>query len=434
MNLARTLCRWSAWLLAAWLASACGGNGTDAFFYSTECRDCPGVDIVTDASDVTAFEGSMADFSVVVSSVSADPVTVRWERCDPGPISGGCWRTVSPDSPTNFGLRVGPVTASDNGAHYRAVASASFSRTVSVGRNALLTVQSVAGAPVLTAQPRDATAAVGSGVSFAVIAAGDGLNYQWQISRDGGRQFEDIASSNTPTYVRSGTVQADDGALFRVVISNAAGSVTSQPARLTVPIDRSPVTYIDADFADSTWSSTVYIGGHGGSASATARVSGGNPGSFRSVRLQMNPAPGATTASSVFAFYFAIGTVYDPVASGGIVSIDFSQDARLLAGGGSGQATSLALRQGGQIYYAVPAYDLTPDAQWTAKIHRGLVATDFVAIAPDLTQTPQRPDFSARGAPIEFGFLRANSTSFGGGAYATEGGIDNWKVLINRAP
>lgn len=434
MKVARGLRRWLAPMFAAWLASACGGNGTDAFFYSTECRDCPGVDIVTDVSDVTAFEGSMADFSVVVSSVSADPVTVRWERCDPGPITGGCWRTVSPDSPTNFGLRVGPVTASDNGAHYRAVASASFSRTVSLGRNALLTVQPVAGAPALSAQPRDATAAVGSGVSFAVIAVGEGLNYQWQISRDGGQQYQDIASSNAPTYVRAGTVQADDGALFRVMVSNAAGSVTSLPARLTVPIDRSPVVYVDVDFADSSWTSTVYLSGNGGSASATTRASGGNPGSFLSVRLQLNAAPGPTTASSVFAFLFGSGAVYDPAASGAVVSIDFSQDARLFAGGGGGQATSLALRQGGQVYYAVPAYDLTPDAQWTAKVHRGLVAADFVAIAPDLTQSPQHPDFSVRGTPIEFGFLRANSTSYGGGSYATEGGIDNWKVVVNRTP
>jgi hypothetical protein len=194
------------------------------------------------------------------------------------------------------------------------------------------------------------------------------------------------------------------------------------------------VIYIDIDFPASVWTTTVYQGGNGGSASAALVTSGGNPGSFRSIRLQMNPAPTPTTASSVFAFHFAVGAIYDPATLGPVVSIDYAQDALLVAGGGGGQATSLALRQDGQIYYAVPAYDLTPDTHWTAKVHAGLVAADFVAIAPDLTQTPQHPDFSVHGGPIEFGFLRANSTSYGGGGYTTEGGIDNWKVLVRRAP
>ena len=48
------------------------------------------------------------------------------------------------------------------------------------------------------------------------------------------------------------------------------------------------------------------------------------------------------------------------------------------------------------------------------------------AVAPGT----QNPNFSASGAPIQFGFYRSNSTSVGGNGMATYGGIDNWSVTV----
>jgi hypothetical protein len=66
----------------------------------------------------------------------------------------------------------------------------------------------------------------------------------------------------------------------------------------------------------------------------------------------------------------------------------------------------------------------------------GLTATDFGLVA--VTQSTifddtQHPDFSAGGAPIQFGFFRANGTGVNGGAYTLAAGIDNWQTTIVAA-
>jgi beta-galactosidase len=56
------------------------------------------------------------------------------------------------------------------------------------------------------------------------------LNYQWQ------KNGVDIAGANQSTYVTPPAAASDDGSLFRVVVSNVAGSATSRAATLSVSI------------------------------------------------------------------------------------------------------------------------------------------------------------------------------------------------------
>lgn len=83
--------------------------------------------------------------------------------------------------------------------------------------------------PTLTLQPVSLSVTEGQAASFSVAAAGDApLAYQWQ--RDG----TDIAGATAATYTIAATLLADSGAAFRAVVSNAAGSATSNAATLTV--------------------------------------------------------------------------------------------------------------------------------------------------------------------------------------------------------
>lgn len=83
-------------------------------------------------------------------------------------------------------------------------------------------------APSVTTQPQSQTVSAGAGVSFSVVATGTApLAYQWQ--RDGTAIAG--ATSATLAFVAAA---GDSGASFRVVVSNAAGSVTSNAAVLTV--------------------------------------------------------------------------------------------------------------------------------------------------------------------------------------------------------
>lgn len=85
------------------------------------------------------------------------------------------------------------------------------------------------GAPVIVTQPVSASVGEGERAEFEVAASGTApLSYQWQ--RDG----QDIEGATAEQYTTPALAAADDGAVFRVVVSNAEGSVTSSDAALSV--------------------------------------------------------------------------------------------------------------------------------------------------------------------------------------------------------
>lgn len=84
-------------------------------------------------------------------------------------------------------------------------------------------------APTITAQPQDASVAEGLSASFSVTASGSGtLSYQWQ------RGEVDLAGATSTTFSLGAAGTADDHAAYRVRVSNAAGSVFSRTATLSV--------------------------------------------------------------------------------------------------------------------------------------------------------------------------------------------------------
>ena len=88
--------------------------------------------------------------------------------------------------------------------------------------------------PQITDQPEDQTVADGATASFTVAASGTPTpTYQWQRKGDNGR-YSDVTGATSATYTTAATTTADDGAQFRVIVTNSQGSVTSDPAQLTV--------------------------------------------------------------------------------------------------------------------------------------------------------------------------------------------------------
>jgi hypothetical protein len=106
-------------------------------------------------------------------------------------------------------------------------------------------------APSIGTQPENVTVSVGQPATFSVSASGSGtLGYQWQ--RDG----VDIAGATKSSYTLPSAAPADSGAKFRVVVTNAAGSATSDAATLTVTSNRAPVATITSPASGAT-----YVGG-----------------------------------------------------------------------------------------------------------------------------------------------------------------------------
>jgi len=83
--------------------------------------------------------------------------------------------------------------------------------------------------PAITTQPANQTVSIGQPATFSVTASGTApLSYQWQ------KNTVAISGANSAFYTTPATTLADSGSTYRVVVSNAAGSVTSPAATLTV--------------------------------------------------------------------------------------------------------------------------------------------------------------------------------------------------------
>ena len=116
------------------------------------------------------------------------------------------------------------------------------------------------GAPTIVTHPQSVTVTAGQTATFSVTANGTGpLTYRWQRN-----QF-DISGATSSSYSLPNTTMADNGAQFRVIVSNADGSVTSNSATLTVTSNTAPTATISTPVAGSMFSGgdTISFSGTG---------------------------------------------------------------------------------------------------------------------------------------------------------------------------
>ncbi|HEY2711473.1 MAG TPA: alkaline phosphatase D family protein [Chthoniobacterales bacterium] len=169
--------------------------------------------ITTQPSDATVNVGNSARFKVVATG--NPPLHYQWQK-NGQDIAGA----------TKANYTTPPTTSTDDGALFSVVVSNSIGSATS--NNAKLTVVSTI-APAITGQPSDRAVSVGQRAKFRVVATGTPpLSYQWR------KNGTDIAGANSSSYSTPPTTLDDNGALFSVVVSNAAGSVTSRDALLSV--------------------------------------------------------------------------------------------------------------------------------------------------------------------------------------------------------
>jgi hypothetical protein len=84
-------------------------------------------------------------------------------------------------------------------------------------------------APSIDSSPAQQTVSLGQTATFSVAASGTApLQYQWQ------KNGSEIPGATEASYTTPATTLADNGATYRVVVSNAAGSVTSSAATLSL--------------------------------------------------------------------------------------------------------------------------------------------------------------------------------------------------------
>lgn len=185
------------------------------------------------------------------------------------------------------------------------------------------------------------------------------------------------------------------------------------PASACAPISK--VKFSEETFPVSDWEASVLPGGVSVKGYDSTQVAaGGNPGDFRSVRIN-SAAP-----DSHFA-HLMRGYSFDPAVEGGVVSIDGAYDLKNQVREGAPVAIALLLRQSG-FYYRGPS-DVVSAGRWTRFNHPGMKAADFVNVS---REGPRNPTFTCDGQPFEIGFV-----VLAGANTVVDAGVDNLSLTFN---
>ena len=133
----------------------------------------------------------------------------------------------------------------------------------------------------ITRQPKDYLGALNSTASFKVVAAGEGLTYQWQISDDNGATWSKSSVKN-PGYTSRLTADKD-GRLVRCIVTDPYGhAVASDSAAMGISVLK--ITAQPKDFV--------------GALNATAKFTVAAEGSGLTYQWQISDDGGATWTNS----------------------------------------------------------------------------------------------------------------------------------------
>ncbi len=159
-----------------------------------------------------------ASITFMAQTDGTAPLQYQWFRGD-APVPGA----------TALSYTVTGATLADDGALFSLQARNPAGSALSFG--ASLTVTTAPVAPTFALAPASTTVSAGSSAAFYVEANGSApLSYQWR------RNGSPIAAATGALYVLNSVAQGDDGAQFSATVSNAAGSITSPAALLTVAL------------------------------------------------------------------------------------------------------------------------------------------------------------------------------------------------------
>ena len=168
--------------------------------------------IISQPQSRTVTEGVSVTFSIAVGGTQ--PLAFQWQK-----------NSVDIDSATDLTFTIVGAALADSGSYRVIVTNKAGSDTSAA---ATLTVHPAPAVPVIITQPQSRTVTAGVPVTFTVASTGTRpFSYRWQ--KNGG----DITSATDSTFTIAAAALADSGA-YRVIVTNTAGSDTSNEATLKV--------------------------------------------------------------------------------------------------------------------------------------------------------------------------------------------------------
>lgn len=157
------------------------------------------------------------------AAISGTDLVYQWQVSSD---NGATWIDISDTDAPSYSLT---ASIEKDGHMYRCRASNDLGFVVT--GSALLTVLTF---PAIITQPSPATVEYASNVVFLVSATGGELAYQWEYSSDNGVTWTKITKNGTNTTYSFLAVDSQNGYLYHCIVGNKLGTVTSEPASLTV--------------------------------------------------------------------------------------------------------------------------------------------------------------------------------------------------------
>lgn len=181
---------------------------------------------------IKASDSSMSDLSDQIKVSSSDGT-------NGGIVFDGTEGTVYGNVTLDEGLTInqGETLTVPDGSSLNCNGNLTNNGTIIVEKGGNLTGDpggTVVSAPTIGTQPASQTVTKGNTATFSVAATGEKLSYQWQQSTDNDQSWTDISGANAATYTTAATTTSMNGYQYRCVVSNSAGSVTSNAVTLTV--------------------------------------------------------------------------------------------------------------------------------------------------------------------------------------------------------
>ncbi len=222
-------------------------------------------------------------------------MTYQWQK-----------NSVNISGATSSSYATAATTTGNSGSTFDVVVSNSAGTVTSA--SATLTVNAVAVAPTITTQPASQTVTAGQTATFTVAATGTAsLSYQWQ------KNSVNISGATSSSYTTPVTTTGNSGSTYDVVVTNAAGTVTSASATLTVN-----AAAVAPTITTQPVSQTVTAGQTG---TFTVAATGTAPMSYQWQKNSVNIA-GATSSSYTTPATTSAnsGSTYDVVVSNSVGS------------------------------------------------------------------------------------------------------------------
>lgn len=198
----------------------------------------------------TLCSGNNASFSVTGVNINA----YQWQVSTDG---GATFSSITNANAAT--LTLSNVDATMNNNQYQLLATG-CAPTPIISSIVSLTVNSAA---AISGQPANQIACLGSNATFTATSTGSNLNYQWEISTDGGVTYSPISGATNSSLTINNVSAADDNNRYRIIAvsSDCPGDAVSNGALLTISnaavIDNQPSNISVCSGTNATFSANA---------------------------------------------------------------------------------------------------------------------------------------------------------------------------------